>query len=111
LTTKINKASAPTPRRRGRPKGSKGKATLFKEVMRQGFETALQKDFSKVLDVVISKAVDGDMVAAKMLLDRVVPAQKASDNSLADKGNLNIQITVGGMEEPKQIEGEVIESE
>ena len=96
---------------KGRPKGAKNKATLFKEVMKEGFEKALVKDFEKVVKVVIEKAVGGDMSAAKMLLDRIVPVSKAVDlDSLGDKG-VNISISIGKMDEDPYGEKAAIEAE
>jgi hypothetical protein len=95
---------------KGRPKGVLNKTTLFKQVMQEGFEVALEKDFKKVLRTVIDKAIDGDMVAAKMLLDRVVPTSKAIDlDDLAKSKGLTISINVGSLEDKKAIEAQVIE--
>ena len=57
----------------GRPKGVKNKTTLFKEAMREGFENLLEKEGKKVFLAVVEKAKDGDMTAAKLILDRIVP--------------------------------------
>lgn len=84
---------------RGRPPGAKNKATLFKEVVREGFEKKLQRDFKKVLDTVVDRAVKGDMKAAKLLLDRVIPMNKAIDATALSKGGLEINISVGRMED------------
>lgn len=97
---------------KGRPKGVLNKTTLFKQVMQEGFEAALEKDFKKVLRTVIDKAIDGDMVAAKMLLDRVVPTSKAIDlDDLAKSKGLTISINVGSLEEAKAskvtVEGDI----
>ena len=70
----------------GRPKGAKNKTTLFKEVMKNGFEDELEKEFHAVLRAVISKAKEGDMSAAKMLIDRAVPVTKAVDINASDLG-------------------------
>ena len=98
---------------KGRPKGAVNKTTLFKQVMQEGFEKELQRDFKKVLRTVIDKAIDGDMTAAKMLLDRVVPTSKAIDlDDLAKSKGLTISINVGSLEEAKNIsvvEGEFVE--
>ena len=80
---------------KGRPKGIKNKTTLFKEVMKNGFEEELEKEFHAVLRAVISKAKEGDMSAAKMLIDRAVPATKAVDinaNDLGKTGGVTIHI-------------------
>lgn len=94
----------------GRPKGAVNKTTLFKQVMQEGFEKELQRDFKKVLRTVIDKAIDGDMTAAKMLLDRVVPTSKAIDlDDLAKGKGFSININVGSLEEAKAItvEGDI----
>lgn len=88
----------------GRPVGAKSKTTIFKEVMREGFEERLQKDFRRVLNAVIEKAVDGDMTAAKLLMDRVIPVQKSIDLDDLDKGKgLSISINIGSLEENNQL--------
>ena len=83
----------------GRPKGVKNKTTIFREAMREGFEEKLQKDFKKVLDAVVHCAVNGDMTAAKLLMDRVIPVQKSIDLEDIEKGKgLTISINVGSLE-------------
>lgn len=79
----------------GRPPGSRNKTTLFKEAMREGFENKLEKDGMRVFDAVVQKAIEGDMAAAKMIMDRVVPVQEQSSGV---KGAGNIVINVSGME-------------
>lgn len=93
----------------GRPKGSKNKTTLFKETMARGFERSLRQNFQEVLGAVIKKAKDGDMKAAKLLLDRVVPVSKAVDMNELKKGGLTINISVGEMNQsPEIIEGTIV---
>ena len=70
----------------GRPKGAKNKTTLFKEAMKEGFEQKLMSEGFKVFDAVIEKAKEGDMTAAKMILDRIVPVTKAVDINASDIG-------------------------
>ena len=92
----------------GRPKGAKNKTTLFKEVMKNGFEEEMQKEFFAVMRAVIHKAkgppsrdkdgellrgedgevlyLDGDSSAQKMLFDRAVPVTKAVDINASDIG-------------------------
>ena len=95
---------------KGRPKGVKNKTTLFKEAIRDGFEERLLKDGMKVVDAVVAKAVDGDMTAAKLLLDRILPTSKAIDlNDLEKSKGLSISINVGNMEAKEPLEAEVIE--
>lgn len=52
----------------GRPKGSKNRSTLLLE--------ALDDDLPELLSVVKAKAVEGDMTAMRLLLDRALPTRK-----------------------------------
>jgi DNA-binding protein len=93
---RIAKGSTGNPR--GRPKGAKSKSTVLREACEQGFEQKLRKDFKKVLDSVVDAAVKGDMKAAKMIMDRVIPVQRAVDmNEMVDK-NFGITISIENME-------------
>jgi len=84
---------------KGRPKGAKNKTTLFKEIMQEGFEKKMETDFKKVIQVVIDQAKNGDMKAAKMLFDRVIPVSKAVDLENLGKKGISISINVGDMDE------------
>lgn len=97
----------------GRPKGAKNKTTIFQEVIKEGFEKKLEKDFKRVLDTVVSKAIEGDMTAAKLLFDRVVPIQKSIDGVEAAKNKgLTISINVGELtKQPIAIEAEYEEED
>ena len=80
----------------GRPPGAKNKTTLFKEAMREGFEELLERDGKKVFKAVVDKALDGDMTAAKLILDRIVPVVDIDKSNVKDK--FNISINVSGMQ-------------
>lgn len=97
----------------GRPKGVKNKTTLFKEAMKEGFENLLEKEAKKVFEAVVSEAKNGNMVAAKMILDRVVPVAKSIDISAGDtaKGGIVINIESLTASIGKADEGEVIDIE
>jgi len=106
-----------TPKKRGhnlkgRIKGVKNKSTIFKEVMRDGFEARMKKDFKKVVDVVLDKAMEGDMVAAKMLFDRVIPQTKSIDlDDLEKSKGLSINISIGSLEDDLVVVDENVVSE
>jgi hypothetical protein len=110
----------------GRPKGAKNNTTIFKEVIREGFEKKLLKDGMRVLDAVITKAVgkpfadkdgnlildeygkkqyfDGDMSAAKLLLDRILPTTKAIDlDDIENSKGFSISVNIGNLELPKHL--------
>ncbi len=84
---------------KGRPAGAKNKTTIFKEIMQEGFEKKMATDFKKVIQVVIDQAKLGDMKAAKMLFDRVIPVSKAVDLENLGKKGISISINVGAMDE------------
>jgi len=114
----------------GRQLGSKNKTTIFKEVIREGFEERLQKDGMRVVDAVIAKAIgapskdkegnnildedgkkiyrNGDMQAAKLLFDRILPTSKAIDlDKLEQAKGISINISIGELtREEEAINGE-----
>lgn len=96
-----SKKSKPKPPNagKGRPKGAKNKTTIFKEAMQQGFERKLQHSFKRVLDAVVHEAENGNMQAAKLLFDRVLPVNEIGK---AQKGGGNITIVIGSMEQPEK---------
>ena len=92
----------------GRPKGAKNKTTLFKEVIRDGFERAMERDAQKVIKAVIEKAILGDMTAAKLLLDRILPTTKAIDlDDLENSKGFSISVNIGNLELPKHLKPDV----
>ncbi|MEN6630776.1 MAG: DUF5681 domain-containing protein [Sulfuricella sp.] len=54
---------------RGRPKGSRNKATLLAIA-------AMEGELSDVVRVVINAAKGGDMVAARLVVDKLIPATR-----------------------------------
>ena len=98
----------------GRPKGAKNKTTLFKEAMKEGFENLLETEGKKVFEAVVSKAKDGDMTAAKLILDRIIPV--ADVTGVKGSGQTQVVINVEGMgtnitlaDEGKEPENDVID--
>ena len=84
---------------RGRPKGSKNKATLLKEAMQKKADIMLSKELPAVLKTVVAAAKGGDMQAAKMILDRTIPTKRADDGN-DDTGNKLVQITIQNLTSP-----------
>ena len=78
----------------GRPKGAKNRSTLVKEALKGQFEDLLATEGKKVFMAVVEKAKDGDMTAAKLLLDRILPVTKAVDINAGElsKGGITINI-------------------
>lgn len=103
-------------RGRGRPKGSKNAATVLKEALIEKSEGIIIKEFPKVVKAVVKKAQDGDMSAAKLLFDRIIPARKAVEHTNVDHKGGGINIIVQGMATIEQenipaLVGEVIEND
>lgn len=65
------------------------------------------KHFPKIVQVICEKASKGDLKAAKMIMDRVIPARKAIEHhGTQDFGRDGIQIiinTVEGDPKPKLV--------
>lgn len=95
---------------RGRPKGSKNKATILREALAQDFDKALKKEFSEIMDALVSQAKKGDMKAIKIIMDRVVPVTKAVEINDKSGKSQGIYINIEGME-PKRITGQTIDVE
>lgn len=96
---------------KGRPKGVKNKTTIFKEAMRGQFEELLMQKGQKVFEIVAQRAIEGDMKAAKLLLDRILPVSKAIDLDQLEKSKgLTISVNIGSLEDQtKPIDAEVVE--
>ena len=83
------------------------RATLLREALRQGFEEKLREDFLDVVDAVVTAAKEGNMKAAQMILDRVVPT--ISHESPTDKkGIQSVNIVIGSVngydnQQPKEL--------
>ncbi len=81
------------------------KTTVFQEIIREGFENQVQKDATKVIRVLLDKAIEGDMQAMKMVMDRIVPVGKAIDLDGLDKGKgLSININIGNLEDSIEVQ-------
>jgi len=100
--------------RSGREKGSKNKSTLLREALKNDFEEQLKKDFIHVVKAVIDKAKDGDMTAAKLLLDRAVPISDGNKKQTIPLGEGGLVINIEKLisQPPTQlIEGDIEDAE
>lgn len=93
----------------GKKPGTKNKLTLYREAVLMKQEKKLLDNLPQVLDVVIQKAKDGDLVATRLFLDRVMAAKRIADEQ-EEKGNTTINIVVEGAKASK-IMGKTIEAE
>ena len=87
----------------GRKKGSKNKSTLLREALVHGFEEELERDFIKVVRIVMEQAIEGDRQSQKLILDRVVPTVHAASDKDANPFSGGINITIGSLESQKSI--------
>lgn len=93
----------------GRPKGSKNRATLFKEAINGDFERSLSQNFREIMGIIIQQAKEGCRPSQKLLLDKVV--QNASTDDKAPIKDFGIKIVFSDMT-PKKLEHiDVIEGE
>ena len=87
----------PTRRGPGRPKGSKNKKTLLREELYSLYfkesEALIVSELKGIVKALVKKAKEGDVQAAKILLDRCIPARKAVTHS-HDTKDINITINV-----------------
>jgi hypothetical protein len=93
----------------GRPKsGAPTALQLIRKLSKESLEEEIHKEALAVVKVVVKAAKAGDMVAAKMLLDRVLPAPRGLDPA-STKALGGIQIVIQGTAEVANtpiIEGE-----
>lgn len=80
----------------GRPVGSKNRVTILKEAIKNDSEEVILKHFPKIVDAVCKKAEKGDLRAAKLLFDRILPAKKVVDDRDEDQfqGLRSLEITI-----------------
>ena len=93
--------------KRGRPKGAKNKSNLLKEVIQSNAQNLMLTNIERIVDVVCEKAREGDLTAAKMIMDRVVPIEQGNENKRL--GGINI--VIGELKSPVSIEGEIIDAD
>lgn len=84
--------------REGRQVGSKNKSTILREVLKNGFESEMEKDFLAVVRAVVKEAKDGDMVAAKLLFERILPVQDNSKGAKISLGEGGLTIVIERLE-------------
>jgi len=81
----------------GRPKGTKNKLTLMQNELIDQFAGEMNKEFKAIIQTIIKEAKKGDMTAARLLMDRAIPARKAVEHYGA-KESSSIVINVQGLD-------------
>ena len=83
---------------KGRPKGAKNKLTLVTEALEKKLVKSagglMLREAQEILETVAERAKNGDMTAAKLILDRILPVKRASEDLAS--GAMNIQINIVG---------------
>ena len=99
----------------GRPRGAKNKNTIVKEAIRGGFDDLLIERGKDLMVMLFDEAIDNkNMQAAKLLVDRALPATKSIDLEALEKSQgLTINVSIGSLEDEVEDavvieEGEVI---
>lgn len=88
------------PKGAGRPKGQKNHITLLKEAIMEESQGVILKHFPKIVKAVCVQAEKGDVRAAKLIMDRIIPVKRSVDDM--DRGTAGgITIVVQGSGHPK----------
>ena len=88
----------------GRPKGSKNISTIVQEAVLAKSEKLLLKNFPKIVEKVCELAEKGDMKAAKLIFERVIPARKAIEHlGKTDFGKDGINIIINTTKESPKL--------
>lgn len=92
---------------RGRPKGAKNKNAI----MREKLVDALETNAIDVVNAIVKAAIRGDMTAAKIIMDRLVPVQKAVNDVGEGLRRPTVNIIVGPTNGSPQIARQPIDVE
>ena len=77
----------------GRPKGTKNKLTLMQNELIEKFAGEMNKEFIAILKTIVKEAKNGDMTAARLLMDRANPARTAVEHyGSQDSGGIVINV-------------------
>lgn len=82
---------------KGRPVGRKSKSVLIRDQL----INALEKDAVEVVKAIVKKALEGDMQAAKIIMDRLIPQQKAIMPGEEGMRQPVVNIVIGNIDENK----------
>lgn len=78
---------------KGRIKGSKNRATILRERMENKVSIKISKATPKIVDKVITQALDGDRTSQKLIMERAVPVKKADDGQSPREARVEIVIS------------------
>ena len=94
----------------GRTPGSKNKLTLLQNELIDQFAGEMNKEFKAIIRRVVKEAKVGDMTAARLLLERAIPARKAVEHYGAQEAG-GIVINIKGLDDISVEENETVEAD
>lgn len=83
---------------KGRPRGTRNKSLLIRDKLIDALET----DAIKVVKAIVKKALEGDMQAAKIIMDRLIPQQKAVIGGEEGMRQPVVNITIGTLNDDEK---------
>jgi hypothetical protein len=92
-----------TPPRVGRKPGSKNKLSLLREAVLNKQEEVILTELPKIVAVVCRKAQEGDLTAAKLILERIIPVRKQSGDEANVEKKPTINIVIEGSSQTHSI--------
>lgn len=75
--------------------GRKSKSVIIRDQL----INALEKDAVEVVKAIVKKALEGDMQAAKIIMDRLIPQQKAVQHGEEGMRQPVVNIVIGSVSE------------
>jgi len=85
---------------KGRPKGApKRTRTQMQNALIDSFSGKMEREFEDILEAIIKEAIAGNMAAAKILLDRAIPARKSVEHLGVQDSAQGITINITPLEE------------
>jgi hypothetical protein len=92
----------------GRPKNSKNQMTLMKQALEWELRKQISLDVGKVMAKAIEMALDGNEAMIKLIIDKVVPSVRASEDSEVQRERIQIVINKLPGAEPVAIQGKTL---
>lgn len=89
----------------GRPVGRKSKSVIIRDQL----INALEKDAVEVVKAIVKKALEGDMQAAKIIMDRLIPQQKAVQHGEEGMRQPVVNIVIGSVSESDGTKGNILD--
>lgn len=89
---------APSVNPNGKPKGHRKAITQLQERLIETFAKEMEPEFKNIVNAMVKKAIKGDVQAAKLILERALPARKAVEHYGKDQGAGGVTIVVKGMD-------------